>query len=46
MEVHYHFILEKVLKGEIDLQYLDIEDEVTDSFTEGVSSKKIIDLYD
>jgi len=33
IEVHYHFIREKVLVGEIDLIYVSIEDQVADIFT-------------
>jgi hypothetical protein len=33
IEVHYHFIREKVLVGEIDLIYVSIEDQVVDIFT-------------
>jgi hypothetical protein len=33
IEVHYHFIREKVLAGEIDLIYVSTEDQVADIFT-------------
>jgi hypothetical protein len=33
IEVHYHFIREKVLASEIDLIYVSIEDQVADIFT-------------
>jgi hypothetical protein len=33
VEVHYHFIREKVLAGEIDLIYVNTEDQVADIFT-------------
>lgn len=41
VEVHYHFIHEKVLKGEIDLQYVKTSEQVADAFTKGLSSKKM-----
>jgi hypothetical protein len=33
IEVHYHFIREKVLAKEIDLNHVNTEDQVTDIFT-------------
>lgn len=39
IEVHYHFVLEKVLKGEIDLKY--------DKFiTKSLTNKKLIEFCD
>ncbi len=40
IEVHYHFIREKVLVGEIDLIYVNIEDQVVDIFTKVLGVEK------
>ncbi len=40
IEVHYHFIREKVLAGEIDLIYVNTEDQVADIFIKVVGAKK------
>jgi hypothetical protein len=40
IEVHYHFIREKVLAGEIDLIYVNTEDQVVDIFTEVLEAEK------
>jgi hypothetical protein len=40
IEVHYHFIREKVLAGEIDLIYVSTEDQVADIFTKVLGTKK------
>ncbi len=39
IEVHYHFIREKVLVGEIDLVYVSMEDQVADIFTKVLGAK-------
>jgi hypothetical protein len=40
IEVHYHFIREKVLAGEIDLIYVNTKDQVVDIFTKVLGAKK------
>jgi hypothetical protein len=40
IKVHYHFIKEKVLAGEIDLIYVSTEDQVLDIFTKVLGAKK------
>ncbi len=40
IEVHYHFIKEKVVASEIDLIYVSIEDQVADIFTKVLGAKK------
>jgi hypothetical protein len=40
IEVHYHFIREKVLAGEIDLIYVNTLDQVADIFTKVLGVKK------
>jgi hypothetical protein len=40
IEVHYHFIREKVVASEIDLIYVSIEDQVADIFTKVLGAKK------
>jgi hypothetical protein len=40
IEVHYHFIREKVLAGEIDLIYVNTKDQVADIFTKVLGAEK------
>ena len=40
MEVHYHFLREKVLEGEIKMEYTKTGDQVADIFTEGLGVAK------
>jgi hypothetical protein len=40
IEVHYHFISEKVLAGEIDFMYVSTKDQVTDIFTKVLGVEK------
>ncbi|MCO5604031.1 hypothetical protein L7F22_058188 [Adiantum nelumboides] len=40
IEVHYHFIKEKVLAGEIDLVYVKTNDQVADIFTKALGKEK------
>jgi hypothetical protein len=39
-EVHYHFIREKVLAGDINLIYVSTEDQVADIFTKVLGAEK------
>jgi hypothetical protein len=41
IEVHYHFIREKVLTKEIDLIHVSTEDQIVDIFTKALSTDKI-----
>jgi len=41
IEVHYHFIGEKVLAKEIDLIHVNTEDQVTEIFTKALSTYKL-----
>jgi hypothetical protein len=41
IEVHYHFIREKVLAKEIDLIHVNIEDQVVDIFTKALGIDKL-----
>jgi hypothetical protein len=41
IEVHYHFIREKVLTKEIDLIHVSIENQVVDIFTKTLSTDKL-----
>jgi hypothetical protein len=41
IEVHYHFIKEKVLAKEIDLIHVSIEDQVVDIFTKALGTDKL-----
>jgi hypothetical protein len=40
IEVHYHFIREKVLAGEIDFIYVSTKDQVADIFTKVLGAEK------
>ncbi len=40
IEVHYHFIKEKVLAGEIDLIYVSTKDQVANIFTKVLGAEK------
>jgi hypothetical protein len=40
IEVHYHFIKEKVLVSDIDLIYVSTEDQVADIFTKVLGAEK------
>jgi len=40
IEVHYHFIREKVLAGEIDLTYVSTKDQVANIFTKVLGAEK------
>ncbi|XP_039128972.1 uncharacterized mitochondrial protein AtMg00810-like [Dioscorea cayenensis subsp. rotundata] len=44
IEVHYHFLREKVLQGEIHMKLTPTEEQVADIFTKGLSTKKFEDL--
>ncbi|MCO5606403.1 hypothetical protein L7F22_060591 [Adiantum nelumboides] len=41
IEVHYHFIRERVLDGDIDLDYVSTEDQATDLFTKALGAEKL-----
>ena len=41
IEVHYHFIHERVLAGDIDLVYVSTQDQVVDIFTKALGAKKL-----
>jgi len=41
IEVHYHFIREKVLAKEIDLIHVNTEDQIADIFTKALSTDKL-----
>ena len=40
MKVHYHFVREKVLQGEIEMCHVKTENQVADIFTKGLSNAK------
>ena len=40
IEVHHHFVREKVIEGEVDLQYVSTNEQVADIFTKGLSIEK------
>ncbi len=41
IEMHYHFIKEKVLAREINLIHVSIEEQVVDIFTKALSTNKL-----
>lgn len=41
IEVHYHFIRERVLEGDIDLAYVSTEEQVVDIFTKALGAEKL-----
>jgi hypothetical protein len=41
IEVHYHFIREKILTKEIDLIHVNTEDQVVDIFTKALGTDKL-----
>ncbi|MCO5567893.1 hypothetical protein L7F22_021589 [Adiantum nelumboides] len=41
IEVHYHFIGERVLDGDIDLAYVGTEDQAVDIFTKALGTEKL-----
>ena len=41
IEVHYHFVREKVLAGEIDLVYVSTEEQVADIFMKALGTEKL-----
>ncbi|MCO5608028.1 hypothetical protein L7F22_062231 [Adiantum nelumboides] len=41
IEVHYHFIRERVLDGNIDLAYVGTEDQAADLFTKALGAEKL-----
>ncbi|MCO5593259.1 hypothetical protein L7F22_047266 [Adiantum nelumboides] len=41
IEVHYHFIRERVLDGDINLAYIGTEDKAADLFTKALGAEKL-----
>ena len=41
IEVHYHFIRERVLDGAIDLTYVRTDEQVADIFTKALGAEKL-----
>ena len=41
IEVHYHYVREKVLVGDIDLVYVSTQEQVADIFTKSLGEKKL-----
>ena len=41
IEVHYHFIRERVLAGDIDLAYVGTDEQVADIFTKALGAEKL-----
>ena len=45
IEVHYHFIQERVLAGDIDLVYVSTQDQVADIFTKALGAEKLCGFW-
>lgn len=45
IEVHYHFIREKVLQDEIHMELTPTEEQVANIFTKGLNTKKFEDMH-
>ena len=41
IEVHYHYVRERVLAGDIDLVYVSTEEQVADIFTKALGAEKL-----
>ena len=41
IEVHYHFIRERVLDGNIDLTYVRTDEQIADIFTKALGAEKL-----
>ena len=41
IEVHYHFVREEVLAGEIDLAYVSTHEQIADIFTKALGAEKL-----
>ena len=41
IEMHYHFVREKVLVGEVDLVYVSTKEEAADIFTKALGTEKL-----
>ncbi|KAF7810522.1 putative mitochondrial protein [Senna tora] len=44
VEVHYHYIREKVLRGDIEVKYISTDNQIADIFTKGLSGTKFEDF--
>ena len=45
IEVHYHFIWERVLAGDIDLAYVGTDEQVADIFTKALGAEKLREFF-
>lgn len=45
MEVHYHFIREKVLCGDIEMKHVNTGEHIADIFTKGLSRTKFEEFW-
>jgi hypothetical protein len=44
IKVHYHFIWEKILQGEINMKLTPTEEQVADIFKKGLNAKKFEEM--
>ena len=45
IEVHYHFIQERVLAGDINLVYVGTDEQVADIFTKALGAEKLCGFF-
>ena len=45
IEVHYHYVRERVLAGDIDLVYISTEEQVADIFTKALGAEKLCHFF-
>ena len=45
IEVHYHFVQERVLDGNIDLTYVRTNEQVADIFTKTLGAEKLLQCF-
>jgi hypothetical protein len=41
IEVHYHFVRDRVLQKKLDVRYISTKDQVADGFTKGLTQQKL-----
>ena len=46
IEIHYHFIREKVLQEELDMRYVRTTEQLADCLTKGLPGARLIELCD
>mgnify|MGYP006957856512 CR=1 FL=1 len=44
IEVHYHYVHEKVIEGVVDLKYFKIEDQIANVFTKALRKDRLFPI--